>query len=577
MIDPTLSLAFAVHSNKGAYALLLGSGVSRAAGIPTGWEVVQDLIRKLAALAGEDAGAAPEAWYISKHGEEPDYANLLESLAKLPAERNQLLRSYFEPSEEEKERGLKLPTQAHQAIAELVSEGFVRVIVTTNFDRLLEKALEQAGVTPAVISTDDAAKGSLPIAHTGCCVLKAHGDYLDTRIKNTPEELGKLDQHVSGLLDRIFDEYGLIVCGWSAEWDTGLRGALERCQSRRFTTYWAARGELSEAAKTLVALRQAQVIPIADADSFFRSLAEKVGALTEISRSHPASAKVAAQLVKRYIVDDRNRIRLHDLMMEEVGIVCAALDHSQAELYTREYTPDEIVRRRTRYEALVGNLLPMLVEGCYWGDERVEAYWVRAIERLANAAGREGVVEWRKLRLYPALLSFYASGMASIAGGKFRTLLALFSVPRILAGRREEPAVRVLQQWEVTDKDVWKQLPGLENHYTPASDHLFGLLREPLSPYLPEDTRYEECFDRFECLLALTYADLSDRDWVPVGRFAWKAYSGDNPPLKLLQAESGKAGPQWPPLVAGMFGGSIERLNAAMIKVETFVGRLGWY
>src|SRR5437879_2506745 len=54
MIDPLVSLAFSVHSSKGAYALLLGSGVSRAAGIPTGWEVVLDLIRKVAKLEGED-------------------------------------------------------------------------------------------------------------------------------------------------------------------------------------------------------------------------------------------------------------------------------------------------------------------------------------------------------------------------------------------------------------------------------------------------------------------------------------------------------------------------------------------
>ena len=47
MIDPILSLSFGMHSIKGAYALLLGSGVSRSAGIPTGWEVVLDLIRKL--------------------------------------------------------------------------------------------------------------------------------------------------------------------------------------------------------------------------------------------------------------------------------------------------------------------------------------------------------------------------------------------------------------------------------------------------------------------------------------------------------------------------------------------------
>lgn len=41
MIDPLVQLAFNVHSQKGVYALLLGPGISRASGIPTGWEAVE--------------------------------------------------------------------------------------------------------------------------------------------------------------------------------------------------------------------------------------------------------------------------------------------------------------------------------------------------------------------------------------------------------------------------------------------------------------------------------------------------------------------------------------------------------
>lgn len=36
--DPTTQIAFSMFENKGVYAVLLGSGVSRSAGIPTGWE-----------------------------------------------------------------------------------------------------------------------------------------------------------------------------------------------------------------------------------------------------------------------------------------------------------------------------------------------------------------------------------------------------------------------------------------------------------------------------------------------------------------------------------------------------------
>jgi len=67
--DPILRLAVALYHGKGAYALLLGSGVSRSAGIPTGWEIVLDLVRQLAASVGEPCEQGGEvAWYINKFG-----------------------------------------------------------------------------------------------------------------------------------------------------------------------------------------------------------------------------------------------------------------------------------------------------------------------------------------------------------------------------------------------------------------------------------------------------------------------------------------------------------------------------
>ena len=109
MIDPTVSLAFALHSNPGAYAALIGSGVSVGAGIPTGWQVTLDLISKVARVLGEDPGDDLTGWYQRRLGEEPDYSKLLDALAKSPVERSALLRSYFEPTAEERTRGLKVP------------------------------------------------------------------------------------------------------------------------------------------------------------------------------------------------------------------------------------------------------------------------------------------------------------------------------------------------------------------------------------------------------------------------------------------------------------------------------------
>ena len=59
MIDPVHSLAFSIQANPGVYAVLVGSGVSRAAKVPTGWEITLDLIRKLAKLCDETCDPRP--------------------------------------------------------------------------------------------------------------------------------------------------------------------------------------------------------------------------------------------------------------------------------------------------------------------------------------------------------------------------------------------------------------------------------------------------------------------------------------------------------------------------------------
>jgi hypothetical protein len=122
IIDPLLSLAISMDSQKGISAILLGSGVSRSAGIPTGWEVITNLAFRLARAGGHRCKkSAAIGWFVQKYGEPPDYSRMLEALSSTPAERQQRLRSYFEPTVEEAEQGVKSPTAAHHAIAEWLS------------------------------------------------------------------------------------------------------------------------------------------------------------------------------------------------------------------------------------------------------------------------------------------------------------------------------------------------------------------------------------------------------------------------------------------------------------------------
>ncbi len=564
--------------------MLLGSGISTAAGVPTGWQIVLDMIRRIASQMNQDCGNDPEAWYAETFGKAPDYSELLESLTKSPAERNQFLKRYIEPTEDELERGEKAPTQAHRSIAELVRRGYVRVIVTTNFDQLIENSLRDVGITPTVISTADAVDGALPLVHSSCTVIKVHGDYLDTRIKNTPEELASYDSRTGLLLDRVFDEFGLIVCGWSAEWDFALRGALERCSSRRFTTYWCVRGAVGDAAQALVDLRRASVINIESADGFFQDLTERVQALEVLAEVHPLSAGIAVARLKKYLGEKRLTIRAHDLVMQETEWL-----HEQAsERYfplRAQSTKEEFASRVEKYETLTETLRGMFAVGCFWGDAQHLHIWTSSLERIANPGMRfgGGGTTLPRLAIYPALILLYAGGIGSVAAGKYETLTSLLTDARCMLLNERLPVALGVNSWEVM-RDREKHLPGLEDRATPTSDHLHGLLRGQFRGIIPDDDRYSECFDRFEYLSAIIFADLYEkkksRIYVPVGRFAWRFEEDPEATIMYrISLELERTGSDWPLLQLGLFEGSLDRLRSVKKKSDAFIAEVakGWW
>lgn len=576
-IDPVLKLALSIHNNPGVYALLLGSGISRSAGIPTGWEILLELIRKLAAMEGENALPNEVTWYKNRFGKEPDYSDLLDALTSTPVERKTLLQPYFEPNEEEREKGLKMPTPAHHAIAEFVKMGYVRVILTTNFDRLLEKSLEEVGIIPDVIASDDALNGAMPYVHSRCYLVKLHGDYLDTRIKNTKEELENYSESINRLLDRILDEFGLIICGWSGEWDVALRNAILRSPNRRFPTYWLAKGELTEQAKIITQHRHAEVISIESADKFFESLLDSIKSLRQLNRPHPISTAVAVETVKRYIVEKSYRIKLHDLIREET-------EHVYNQISSERFNPNVMPTKETfqqrlkEYEAVSEKLLAMLAALGYYDTGDNAELITEAIERLYKIPFTSGYDAYIELHRYPALLFMYAVGICALASKNYRNLYAVLVAPKHYDIRNNitENVLEKLNTGYIfganyTDKWLY---PSDKRYYTPASNYLYDFLHSVIKNYISDDDKYDLYFDIFEYILSLAYFDIrlksiSDLDWAPVGRFIrryvkrnlFEINEKECTPLEEFFLRGLKLGENWELICEGFFDGSIERFK----------------
>lgn len=584
--DPELQLAFSLYESRGVFAVLIGSGLSRAAQIPTGWEITLDLIRRVGLAKGVEEQSDWAEWYRDMTGKEPNYSALLEDLAASPEERRSILHSYIEPTEDDRAESRKVPTGAHRAIAALVRAGYIRVIVTTNFDRLMENALREIGIEPTIVASVDALLGAEPITHSACYILKLHGDYKDARILNTDSELSAYPSEYDRLLDRILDEHGLIVCGWSGEWDHALRAAFLRAPNRRYAAFWAARGNLGTGAEELIQHRRARVIEIDGADTFFTSLRQRVATLEQSHRQNPLSIELQVNSVKRFLAKSEYRIQLDESFAQEAERIMALFDHE-------DFSPagiwDQAVFRARigRYEATTETLACMAGVLGRWGDGSelpLALDVIRGLYAQAEKVG-SGLTVYVNARSYPAVLVFTTYAIGLTRAERWKSLHALFGAHIDRGHRDPRPAVETLflQAWKGTENDAWKQLDGMHNKKTPFSEHLMPLMQQWSKRFAGMTPNFELVFERFELLGALAYLERDGKEivrqelqggrfvWLPVGRVGWHSANGTKL-VAELQAETTKSA-----LLAGGFaGGDTESFDLFLQNFQRIAQRIGW-
>lgn len=581
--DPILRLAVALHHGKGAYALLLGSGVSRSAGIPTGWEIVLDVVRQLAASSGEQCEPGTEvAWYEDRFSTKPTYDGLLDQVTGFKVERAQLLAGYIEPTNEDRADGTKIPQEAHHAIARLVSSGYIRVIITTNFDQLLEEALRAINVVPRIVATAEAVEQALPLTHQQCTIIKVHGDYASGELKNTSEELSEYDARLNRLLERVFGDFGLIICGWSAEWDGALRAVLGANASRAYSTFWAVRGQVRDEAAAVLSSRSGRaVIHIDGADSFFHTLDEKAHAIQQMLQSPTLTADVARATLERYLEDPyAHRIRIRNLVMTEIQQAVAWLDQYVFPL-SPPLSPEQAASETSELVTVLQPALAMFIVAGRWGEREQQETLKDALERVMDtSSGQDVALRWAGYWAYTTYLLLYAGGIAAVLGERYEMLNGLLTAPTT---EHLEPGRRMPLTWALGTHSYHSlgahisQVKLGPKVYTPLSDQLRNDLLPQFTGLVSSETRYDEYFDRFEYLLALVYRDIDLRQgnnggWAPVGRFCGRLGEG-NPHGVMLQIEReiGARQDSWPLLRAGLFDGDLDRLNEARGQLNKVV------
>jgi hypothetical protein len=279
--------------------------------------------------------------------------------------------------------------------------------------------------------------------------------------------------------------------------------------------------------------------------------------------------------------DPRQRIALDAFVNRELRAALESLSPEQFPV-TGAASQEDFAKRIEAYDAAINDLIPIVILLVRWGDREGLLQLEKIFSRLAETApDGGGTVVWLRLRWYPLLVLLYAAGIAALSARRFDALGVVLGTmvweDPSQSSSGLKPLVLMVTSPLVDVADHFKRLPGHDRDRFPRSEHLFGLLKPLLDELLFLGGNYEPLFDRFELLLALTFADFRDPSgqgdcWGPPGRFAYKqGYS--NSPTSMLIDEAKAAGQAWPLLSSGLFGGQFERFQNVAEKYRQLIAR----
>lgn len=432
-LDPHIELALSMTARPGSTAVLTGAGLSVGAGVPAAWEVQRKLLEEAAQMDGANTDD-PFVWWRNKTDEDATYDAVLEAIAPTRSGRMDKLRTFFEPTAQERERDLKVPSPAHRALARLVKDGWVHLVVTLNFDHLIETALRDVGITPTVVSTPADVAGMEPLHAQRCLVWHLHGDYTNPAMLNTRDELRAYDETVRARLAELFDQYGLLIVGWSAQWDTALRESLASCPSRRYTTFWLDRAELKNHGADLAAARGARQVT-ADADGWLEQVANACE-VVKLRTTDPLSTAAEVAAAKRDLAAGRIPAGAHDRLQDEATRL-RGLDILK---------PDDLLMGMSTDDQRIGILqtehdlwIRLIAVLAYWGDDETDRWWTDEITRFADIPLLGGNVAAIESLRTPAVAAMYAGGVAAAARGRWGLISKLMTSVRARVPNSQPP------------------------------------------------------------------------------------------------------------------------------------------
>ncbi len=256
------------------FAFFLGAGASQQSGIITASEMIHVFKDRIVAeCCPEDLNtdAKTEDWLRTQDwykGKGSEYSKLFEKFEPKEIGRQRYIESIIEG---------KTPSFGYVVLANLIASKYIYTIITTNFDDLIYSACTSYTPIRPIVYAYGVLASEMRITAPRPKILKLHGDYLYSSLKNTGRELMAQDQNMARQVSQVLGEYGLVVVGYGGG-DESVMNVLSQI-SERNDLYWCVhRGtEPNDAVKTLLTEKGGFLIEIDGFDEMMNEIRDIVG------------------------------------------------------------------------------------------------------------------------------------------------------------------------------------------------------------------------------------------------------------------------------------------------------------
>ena len=230
----------------------LGAGASRTAGMPTATDIIWDLKRRYYCLhENQDV----QAYNINNKAVREKLQTYMDSKGFPAADTSEEYSFYFsltfgdDPAQQQRYIAKLLDPDkislniGHRVLAAMLGEGLTRVVFTSNFDEVLERAyalVVAKGLTAFHLEGSYAALDALN-AEQYPLYAKVHGDFRFRSIMNLPTDLLSNDAEIQKCFLAAVTRFGMIVSGYSGR-DANVmdmfRAALDQTNAFPHGLFW---------------------------------------------------------------------------------------------------------------------------------------------------------------------------------------------------------------------------------------------------------------------------------------------------------------------------------------------------